>query len=106
MFLLSPLTPQSLSAEGRGEGEGKRARDRMKTPSIPARRPSAGAWRGPVRDLLGGKTSPAAFRFRLSPKTCGTHLLPARSLGKCHLRMLPSWWAVKQVLPSAATTTE
>ena len=36
--------------------------DRMKMPSIPARTPSAGAWPGPVRDLLGGETSPAAFR--------------------------------------------
>jgi len=35
----------------------------MTTPALPARRPSAGAWPGPVRDLLGGETSPAAFFF-------------------------------------------
>jgi hypothetical protein len=33
----------------------------MKMPFALARRPSAGAWAWPVRDLLGGEISPAAF---------------------------------------------
>src|SRR5262245_11692217 len=33
----------------------------METTSIPARRPGAGAMPGPVRDTLGGWTSPAAL---------------------------------------------
>src|SRR5262245_35849004 len=36
----------------------------MEIPSPSARRPSAGARPGPVRDLLGGETSPATFHFR------------------------------------------
>jgi hypothetical protein len=39
----------------------KLVRDRMKKPSPPARRPGAGAWPGPVRNLPGGETFPAAL---------------------------------------------
>src|SRR5262245_41448725 len=44
-------------------------------PSQPARRPCAGAWPGPVGDLLGGETSPAASSFQQPGATCSAGLL-------------------------------